>query len=200
MTNISHKNRMKNPFLIGKKIYLRALDYDDLSNLACWLNDEKVTYYLQQGDRPPTIEKLKEAYDVEGKNEKQIPFAVVDKKSNKNIGWTGLYEINWLNRTAEMRIFVGEKNFWRKGIAYESQKLVTEYGFDKLNLHRIFAGTNIECLGEQGALKKLFFTKEGISKEATYRNGKYYDLIHFAILKNQYRRKVTEGKWKKLTS
>jgi len=188
---------MKNPFLIGKKIYLRALENDDLPNLLKWLTDEKITYYLQQGDRPPTIEILKDAYDVEGKNSTQISFAVIDKKLNKHIGWTGLYEINWLSRNAEIRIFVGDKNFWRKGIAYESQKLLTEYSFDKLNLHRIHAGTNIECMGEQGALKKLFFTKEGISKDGMYRNGKYYDLIHFGLLKNQYLKKLRDGMWEK---
>ena len=108
---------MKNPFLIGKKIYLRALQYDDLPNLEKWLNDERVTYYLQQGDKPPNIEILKKSYDVEGKSNSQIPFAVIDKKSNKHIGWTGLFEINWLSRNAEMRIFVGDSNFWRKGVA-----------------------------------------------------------------------------------
>ena len=46
-------------FLQGKKIYLRALEEDDLRNLVRWLNNPQVTYYLQQGDRPPTVNNLK---------------------------------------------------------------------------------------------------------------------------------------------
>jgi len=198
MANSSHTNRMKNAFLIGKKIYLRSLENDDLLNLVRWLSDENVTRNLQQGDRPPTLEILKEAYDVEGTNPSQIPFAVIDKKTNKHVGWTGLFEINWISRYADMRIFVGEKKFWGKGIATESQKLVIEYGFDKLNLHRITAGTSGACIGEQKALKKLYMKHEGTSKEAMYRNGKYYDTVHFGIIKQDYQKLVKNGKWKKL--
>jgi len=88
-----------------------------------------------------------------------------------------------------------KKVFWKKGLATEAQKLLIEYGFNKLNLHRIFAGTNIECRGEQAALTKLFMKKEGVFKEAMYGNGKYYDTIHFGILKKEYQKKVKEKKW-----
>lgn len=186
---------MKNPFLVGKKIYLRVLEDEDLNNLLRWINDSKVTYYLQQGDRPPTINLLKKMYDVEGNDKQQISFAIIDRKTNKHVGWTGLYAISWTSRYAEMRIFIGEKSYWKKGIATEAQKLLVEYGFEKLNLHRIFAGTNIELKGEQKALRKLFFREEGISKEAMFRNGKYYDVIYFGILKKDYQKKVKEKKW-----
>lgn len=185
-------------FLTGKKIFLRGLTKEDLLNISKWLNDSNITRFLQQGERPPTIEILQKNYDIESKDEHQISFAIVDKKSKKHIGWTGLYEINWISSYAEMRIFVGDRNFWKKGIATEAQKLLIEYGFDKLNLHRIFAGTNIECLGEQGALQKLFMKKEGISRDAMYRNGKYFDIIHFGILKNEYKNKVKNGEWTKI--
>lgn len=191
-------NSLRNPFLIGRKIYLRRLLHDDLENLVKWLNDERITRFLQQGDTPPTIDKLKQDYDVDGMANHQIPFAVIDKKTNKHVGWTGLFEIGWISRYAEMRIFIGEKKFWGKGYATESQKLLIEYGFDKLNLHRIAAGTNIECVGEQKALQKLFMKKEGTSREVMYRNGKYYDTVHFGIIKNEYLKRTKNGEWAKL--
>jgi len=188
-------NKMTKAFLIGKKIYLRALEEDDLKNLVTWLNDAKVTYYLQQAERPPTINYLKKMYDVEGKNEKDIVFAIIDKKTNKHVGWTGLFEISYISKHGEFRVFIGEKSFWKKGIATEALKLLIEYGFNKLNLHRIFAGTNIESKAVQAMFTKLFMIKEGVFKESLYRNGKYYDTIHFGILKKEYQKKVKEKKW-----
>lgn len=186
---------MDKQFLVGKKIFLRGLEKNDLENLSFWLSDSSITRFLQQGERPHTIETLQKNYDVESKDDHQISFAIIDKKSKKHIGWTGLYSINWISRYAEMRIFVGDKKFWKKGVATEAQKLLIEYGFDKLNLHRIFAGTNMECKGEQGALQKLFMKKEGVSRDAMFRNGKYYDIIHFGILENEYRNKVKNNSW-----
>jgi len=78
-------NSLKNPFLIGRKIYLRRLLHDDLENLVKWLNDERITRFLQQGETPPTIDKLKQDYDVEGMTNHQIPFTVIDKKTNKHV-------------------------------------------------------------------------------------------------------------------
>jgi [ribosomal protein S5]-alanine N-acetyltransferase len=185
------------PFLSGKTIYLKSLEFDDLKNIARWLHDKDVTRFLHQGYRPMTVENLKNSYDIEGVRDDEFSFSIIDKKTNKSIGWTGLYQVNWISRFAEMRIFLGEKNFWHKGIATESQKLLLEYGFDKLNLHRIFAGTNIKCLGEQGALKKLFMTEEGVSRKTLFRNGEYYDVVHFGILKDEYL-KIKKEKWKSL--
>jgi len=85
-----------------------------------------------------------------------------------------------------------------QGLRHLIPKLLIEYGFDKLNLHRIAAGTNIECVGEQKALQKLFMKKEGTSREVMYRNGKYYDTVRFGIIKNEYLKRTKNGEWVKL--
>ncbi len=42
---------MKNPFLIGTKVYLRPLEYEDALLFVPWVNDAEVTRTLE-GLRP----------------------------------------------------------------------------------------------------------------------------------------------------
>jgi len=50
---------MKAPFLQGKIIYLMGMERSDLELLKKWISNEKVTYLLETGDFPPTIDRLK---------------------------------------------------------------------------------------------------------------------------------------------
>jgi len=134
---------LKNPFIIGDQVYLRGLEQGDLENIAHWMNDSEVTYYLFMGDRPANLEKLREQFEREIRNPNDILFAVMHKENDAHIGWTGLHSINWISRSAEFRIFIGEKKHWKKGIGTEVTKLLVRYAFDKLNLNKVWLGVNI---------------------------------------------------------
>ncbi len=49
-----------------------------------------------------------------------------------NIQLTGI-----ANKEAEYHIFIGEKNYWGKGIAYEATRLIISYAFEKLKLSAV---------------------------------------------------------------
>lgn len=172
---------MKNQFLEGKKIYLRGIEENDLIKIHDWLCDPDFTRYLFQGDRPPNMSIMKEDFNNNARNTFEIVFAVVTK-NNLHIGWAGLYEINWISRKSELRFFIGEKKFWGKGYTTEVVSLLKDYAFNKLNLHRLYGGTNIENKGSVKVFKNNGFFEEGILKEEHFRNGKYYDVIRFGLV------------------
>jgi RimJ/RimL family protein N-acetyltransferase len=103
---------MYHPFLEGKRIYLRGLERKDLSGrFFQWANDEEVTRFLFMGVNPNVLENLEEWFDEVRKSEKDIVLMVVDKESDREIGYCGFHEIRWLHRSAEYRVFIGEENF-----------------------------------------------------------------------------------------
>ena len=177
---------MKYAFLTGETVYLRGLEKDDLPNLKNWLCDEKVTRFLESGTFPSSIEQFIEQYENEIKNQKNVLFLVMSKKENIPIGWGGLYEINWIKRSAELRFFIGETQFWKITAALESEKLLLQYAFETLNMHKVTGGANVENKGSWKIIERIGFVKEGVLRDSVYRNGKYYDVYIYSMLRNEY--------------
>lgn len=178
---------MRHPYMVGKKIYLRGLERADLSgNMFQWANDSEVTHFLFMGSRPNTREAMEAEYDALIKSQNDIVFAIVDKKTESHIGNVGLYSINWIARSAEYRIFIGEKKYWNQGAGQAAAALVLRYAFDKLNLNKVWLGVNAEhVLGVQ-SYAKSGFKKEGVLRQEIYRNGRYYDAVRMSLLRKEF--------------
>jgi ribosomal-protein-alanine N-acetyltransferase len=183
---------MKSPFMIGNQVYVNSLERCDLEATVEWINDQDVTRLLFTGLRPANIEILAEQWGHDQRNQNEVALAVREKQSDTFIGTTGLYSINWIMRTAEFRVFLGNKAFWNRGVGTECTKLMVVYGFEKLNLNRIWLGVNGENVGGARAYEKAGFVREGILRQEQYRNFKYYDVIRMSILRCEYE-KLKEG-------
>jgi len=178
---------MKTPFISGEKLYLRGLEKDDLNgNMFDWAHDSEVTHYMYMGLMPNSLDLMTEEYDRLVRSDKDVVFAIVDKKTDAHIGNVGLYAINWLYRSAEYRIVIGEKDYWNKGYGTEAAALVIDYGFNKLNLNKIWLGVNEENPGAVKSYIKAGFQKEGVLREEIYRNGKYYNAVRMSILRDEF--------------
>jgi RimJ/RimL family protein N-acetyltransferase len=178
---------MKHPFIVGKKLYLRGLERADLAkNMFQWANDAEVTHYMFMGAKPNTMEALEGEFEALIKSEKDVVFAIVDKKTDTHIGNAGLYAINWISRSAEYRIIIGEKNFWSKGYGQETANLILRYGFDKLNLNKVWLGVNASNKAGAACYKGSGFREEGVLRQEIYRNGRYYDAIRMSVLRKEF--------------
>lgn len=176
-------------FLKGEHCLLEPLQMDftgEVSKLITrWVNDEMVTYYMFTGQKPMNQDQVATLFkhDLEVGN---IVFLIVDKKSKKPIGYAGLYDFNWIARKAEFRILIGEKAFWGKGYGTQVTEMVTFYGFDRLNLNRIFLGYTAANKGAGKAYEKAGYKHEGVLKDDIYRNSTSYDTVRMAILRKEY--------------
>lgn len=173
----------KDIFIEGHSIYLRILNESDISGAyANWLNDTEITKYNSHGRFPMTVEKLTDFVKSAYASNHALVLAVCDKATGKHIGNISLQAINWVDRNAEIAFLLGEKTFWGKGVMYEAGLLLIKHGFNALNLHRIHCGTSSANEGMQKLAEKLGMKKEGIRKEAIFKDGKYHDIIEYGIL------------------
>lgn len=180
---------MPNIFLKSEKVYFRPYETQDAKLIYRWFNDPVTTYYMFTGQRPMTLEQIENLMTSDTSSPHNVIFIVVDKKSKKAIGLVGLYEINHTARKAEMRIIIGDGNFRGKGYGSEIVQLINYYGFDRLNLNRIYLGFTSENKGGEKAYKNAGYVYEGTLKQDIYRNSQYYDSTRMAILRDDYYKK-----------
>lgn len=168
--------------LKSEKIILRSPTKADIPTLTNIANNKKIFDNVR--DMFPHPYGLKDA-------ERFIDFATGKKKGEifaiefegKLTGFGGVHlQEDVYRRTGEIGYWLGEE-FWGKGIATEAVKLLVQYGFEELELIRIFAGVFEHNLGSMRVLEKVGFEKEGISRKAVIKNGKILDEHRYAILK-----------------
>lgn len=192
------ENKKTGHFLESERIFLRAVSPEDACHFERWFNEPEVTLYLNYGQLPTNEEEIFEMIS-EQKRRGDILFIVVDKKTKEAIGLTGLHDINSRARKAEYRVFIGEKKYWGKGLGTEITELVTFYGFDRLNLNRIYLGFTADNEKAGKAYEKSGYVKEGILKQDLYRNGRYYDSIKMAVLREDYLKKFYKDHFRRFS-
>ncbi|MCI5059226.1 MAG: GNAT family N-acetyltransferase [Flavobacteriales bacterium] len=178
---------MRHVFLEGEQIYLRALEERDLSgNYFQWLNDDEVCEFNSHATFPNTEVKMRDYFNSVSNTQNAIVLAIVDKKTDQHIGNISLQRIDWVSRSAEFAILLGEKDFWNKGVSSEAGFLLCSYGFERLNLNRIYCGTSEKNVGMQKLALKLNMVKEGERRAAMFKNGEYCNVYEYGVLKNEF--------------
>ncbi len=162
------------PFLKGNGFYLRELRETDLSgDWYQWLNDAEVTRFQNKKIFPNSRERQSAYYESLAASQSDVVLAIADSDSHRHIGNVGLHKIDWVHRSAELGILLGEREFWGKKIGKQAWALISEYGFTTLNLHRIYAWVvegntaSLKCAQAAG------FKEEGFIREMFYKEGRY---------------------------
>ena len=176
---------MKNPFLIGAKVYLRPLECADAPLLVPWFNDPDVTRTMIA--RGPLTLRHEEAFiDKVTRSEHDLILGVVVRESDRLIGVTGLHQIDFKNRHGAFGISIGEKAEWGKGYGTEATWLIVKHAFETLNLNRVWL--HVYEFNQRGrrSYEKVGFRQEGVLRQDCYREGRYWDTIVLAILREEW--------------
>jgi len=118
----------------------------------------------------------------------EMPSEIVFRleKDDKVIGEVSLKSIKWFNRKAEVSIFIIPE-YQRQGMAKSALKLLMKHAFDTFNLHRLEAEVFEYNAVSKSLIEKLGFKLEGVLREARYYNGKYWDILKYSILEDEFR-------------
>jgi RimJ/RimL family protein N-acetyltransferase len=74
------------------------------------------------------------------------------------------------------------------GYGTQAQRLLVDFLFTTFDVHRVQSDTAIDNPAEQRALEKVGFVREGIVRDAEFRNDQYYDHILYSILRSEWKR------------
>jgi len=96
-----------------------------------------------------------------------------------------LKNIDYLNKKAEYYIFIGNKNYWGRGIGIIATKKFLNYIKQHLKLHKIYLHVDWSNFVAKKLYKKVGFIKEGILKGELLREKKYIMMIRMAYFFNK---------------
>ncbi len=174
---------MDNPvFLKGEKIALRPLEKGDLNNTYLgWLNDPETSSYLISTVFPSNMDQLEKFFAAVSTSRNDVMFAIVRLDTGDHIGNIKLGNINWVHRFADLGILIGDKKSWGKGFGQEACRLLVDYAFHRLNLHKVTLSVYAEHMSAIKAYEKVGFVLEGRLKQMLYHNGHYQDQLIMAV-------------------
>jgi RimJ/RimL family protein N-acetyltransferase len=163
----------------------RPLKFSDADYFYDWVNDEEVIKYsLTKFHEISSREEILKWF-LGMLTDKKCFSVGVCSKSGILIGHTGIAGINSEDQNGEYFIFLGDKNYWRKGIASIATKDMAHIGLEKLQLHRVFLTASSANEGALKAYKMGGFIEEGSMRDAFFRNNEYSNKVFMGIVKSK---------------
>lgn len=149
--------------LSGKKIYLRALEPEDLDFLYVLENDPAI--WEVSGTLAPYSKKILRQY-LDGAHRdiyevKQLRMAICTHEG-ACVGLIDLFDFDPRHQRAGIGIVIAEGQARKKGYGSEALALICEYSFGVLGLHQVYAG-----VGQSNEASLRLFQKQGFRQTGT---------------------------------
>ena len=167
----------------GDRITLRAIEREDLSDYVQRLNDPAVLEYF--GNQVPlSLVHEEKWYNDMLRDPSLQAFAV--EFEGQHVGSAGFGDIDGRNARAEVGLFIGPPEMWDRGLGFDVLKTLVRFGFEQMNLNRIYLRV---FAGHQRAIhlyEKVGFRHEGLWRQAAFRHGRYHDLLWMSVLREEW--------------
>jgi RimJ/RimL family protein N-acetyltransferase len=181
---VYHSNKM----IKGKKTGLRALEKEDLPKLRDWRNITDFRKHFREV-RELSIHNQEKWLEITNNRSVDFMFGIVDLENGELIGAGGLLYINWINRAGDFSFYIGRDAAYidNKGYAYDAAKTLIEYGFNNLNLNKIWME-----LYEFDEQKLRFFREDfnfqtdGKLRQNCFEGGRYWDSYIISLLRSEF--------------
>lgn len=177
---------MKDVLLQGRRLYLRGLRAEDADgDYPHWLNDAETCAGNSHAVYPYSLEAARGYIRDSAASIDNLVLAIVTADNDKHIGNIALQRVHAINRSAEFAILLGDKSAWGQGYGAEAGRLICAHGFAALNLHRIHCGTFASNAAMMRLAEKLGMRREGLQRQAAYKNGVYVDIVLYGLLRGE---------------
>ena len=175
------------PVLQGRGVTLRELRTADAPSLLTMLTSEEVSRFISP---PPTTVDGFERFIAWTHRQRAagiyVCFAVVPHGSDAAVGLFQVRQLELGFGTAEWGFALGS-GFWGTGLFTEGAKLVVDFSFDTVGVHRLEARAAIRNGRGNGALRKIGAVQEGVLRKSFFRHGEYLDQALWSILEEDWR-------------
>ncbi len=179
---------MKNfPELRSKRLRLGKISVNDIPEIVVCANNKTISdntlnlpYPYSEDDAVFWMNMQINGY----KNNNKYIFGIYINQSNKFVGGIGLH-LDLPHSKAELGYWIAE-HFWNNGIATEAGKCLLDFGFNRLQLNKIYATCFVCNPASERVLKKLGMVHEANLKQHYYKQGSFLDAKQYAILQDCY--------------
>jgi N-acetyltransferase len=177
----------------GETVKLIPMEIGQLDHL--WEAGRNQSIWEFTASKIPSKEDMKkviEAATMERDKGTQIPFVVVNKKTDKIIGSSRYMDISKAHKSLEIGWTWYNPEYWRTGVNTETKFLLLQYAFEKLNMNRVQFCTDSRNVRSQTAIARLGASKEGVlRKHRIIADGYVRDTVVFSVIKEEWPRVKT---------
>ncbi len=178
--------------LEGEHCCLRILHEDDATNFTKMLSANKKYWSVFEPRQEASFftvarqrEKIRESL-FQMRDRREYNFGIFELDTGELIGHISLYSIKRLPFSSG---FVGYSIDERKigrGIGTEAVRLVTEFAFEQVALHRVEAYVSPRNKGSIIVLERSGYTQEGLLRKLLYINGVWEDHYIYAMVEDDF--------------
>jgi diamine N-acetyltransferase len=146
------------PIIAGSRINLRPLEEEDLPQTLSWRNATRIRKMFINSN-VIEFDNHKSWYDLYKNRDNDFLFVIQEiAELKRNIGQIGIYDIDFLNRSAEYgRLLIGDEEALKRGYAEEASEMLLRYCDTELQLTQVFLEVKTENHNAHSLYKKLGF-------------------------------------------
>lgn len=190
---LSHKINANFPFehiptIETKRLILRELTVNDIDGLFAITSDLEVakltSMFILHKNHEETLQYIQKSLDLYQKEE-IIPWIVLEKETNKVIGFVRFLDYSASNMRAEIG-YAFARRYWNNGLCTEAAQALIKFGFEVLQLVRIQATVDPKNIASNRVLEKCGMQYEGLLRNYKLVQGQACDRKMFAITKEDW--------------
>ena len=173
--------------IVGECVRLRPVEREDLPRFVTWFGDKEVrrhlTLYL-----PFSMAQEERWFEglLDRLEKQQAVLLAIETADGVHIGNIGLHAIDWKNRSAELGIAIGEKDYWDRGYGTDAIRTLLDLAFGEMNLHRVALRVDADNARGIRCYEKAGFCREGTLRDQVFREGRYHDQHVMSILQSEF--------------
>jgi len=174
--------------ITGARVSLRPISLADCSErYVTWLRDPAVNQYLETRWVEQTLASVRAFVVAVSADPSSHLMAITDAETGRHIGNIKIGPVRQHHDNADLSYFIGDRDFWGRGYATEAIQLAIRLGFERLQLHRLQAGTYASNIGGARALEKAGFIRDAVLRQRLRGTSGWEDHIWYRLLKEEWK-------------
>ncbi len=172
----------------SERLIIRDYVSEDLSVIHDLVQPKEIYQYQHWG--PNSLKDTQNYINMCVSQQSEDPrnsfeFCITNKSDQLIIGAIGIRIRNSSSKKADLGYWV-RHDLWGKGFATEATVAVIKFGFESLNMNRIWATASPQNTASLRVLEKAGMKNEGCMKDDMLVRGEYRDSVIMAILRREF--------------
>jgi len=182
---------MNEILLETQRLLLRPFREADIPEIVQLLNDPAIAKTTLNIPYPYNEEKAREWLDFQQQgweSGQEHTFAITRQEDGRLLGAISI-RANARHKKAEIGYWIGSP-YWGQGYATEAARAIIRYGFETLDLNRIYALHFSENPASGRVMQKAGMQFEGVLRQDVLKDDQFRDHVVYAILREDWRKQT----------
>ncbi|MFA6566688.1 MAG: GNAT family protein [Victivallales bacterium] len=167
-----------------EKVSLRRIEREDVPLLCKWNRNQELGFFYAFTNNKSRAE-FEKFYEANLEDISLQDYLILCGEEEAPVGFCGIKDINWIDRSGEVFVSVCEKDARAKGVAATALLYLAITAFYEMNMNRIYGKVASNNKRSGTLMEECGLTHEGTLREAHYHHDQYYDIHIYGLLKRE---------------